>query len=120
MWSLGDKIASSIVAQSAGVPTVPWSGDSLTIDWDPEDTKRGKIITIPDKLYKKGCVETAEEGLKVIPCEQWRSQDFTTGGGGGGGGGQSAEGREGMEIFENVCIKVSFLHINCNCRIEVG
>ena len=26
MWSLGDKIASSIVAQTAGVPTLPWSG----------------------------------------------------------------------------------------------
>ena len=27
MWALGDKIASSIVAQTAGVPTLPWSGD---------------------------------------------------------------------------------------------
>ena len=26
MWALGDKIASSIVAQSASVPTLPWSG----------------------------------------------------------------------------------------------
>jgi acetyl-CoA carboxylase/biotin carboxylase 1 len=26
MWLLGDKIASSIVAQTAGVPTLPWSG----------------------------------------------------------------------------------------------
>ena len=26
MFSLGDKIASSIVAQTANVPTLPWSG----------------------------------------------------------------------------------------------
>ena len=26
MWALGDKIASSIVAQTADVPTLPWSG----------------------------------------------------------------------------------------------
>lgn len=26
MWALGDKVASSIVAQSAGIPTLPWSG----------------------------------------------------------------------------------------------
>jgi len=26
MWALGDKIASSIVAQTAGIPTLPWSG----------------------------------------------------------------------------------------------
>jgi len=26
MWALGDKIASNFVAQTAGVPTLPWSG----------------------------------------------------------------------------------------------
>jgi biotin carboxylase len=26
MWALGDKIASTIIAQSANVPTLPWSG----------------------------------------------------------------------------------------------
>lgn len=26
MWALGDKVASSIVAQTAEVPTLPWSG----------------------------------------------------------------------------------------------
>jgi len=31
MWALGDKIASSIVAQTAGVPTLPWSGSGLLI-----------------------------------------------------------------------------------------
>lgn len=31
MWALGDKVASSIVAQTADIPTLPWSGsgDSL-------------------------------------------------------------------------------------------
>lgn len=31
MWSLGDKIASSIVAQTAGIPTLPWSGTGLLL-----------------------------------------------------------------------------------------
>ena len=31
MWALGDKIASSIVAQTAGVPTLPWSGSGICI-----------------------------------------------------------------------------------------
>ncbi|EPY33533.1 acetyl-CoA carboxylase [Angomonas deanei] len=31
MFALGDKIASTIVAQSNGVPTVPWSGDSIRL-----------------------------------------------------------------------------------------
>ena len=29
MWLLGDKIASTIVAQTAGVPTLPWSGKKI-------------------------------------------------------------------------------------------
>ena len=38
------------------------------------------------------------------PCCQWRSLDFSTG---GGGGGQSVEGTEGREIFEHSCIKMA-------------
>jgi hypothetical protein len=33
MAALGDKIGSTILAQSAGVPTIPWSGDGVTIDY---------------------------------------------------------------------------------------
>ena len=29
MWALGDKIASNFVAQTANVPTLPWSGSGL-------------------------------------------------------------------------------------------
>ncbi|XP_071943409.1 acetyl-CoA carboxylase-like isoform X2 [Antedon mediterranea] len=64
MWALGDKIASSIVAQSAGVPTLPWSGDGLTIEWSPEDMKKNKSITVPEMLYKKGCVLDADIGVQ--------------------------------------------------------
>ena len=32
MWLLGDKVASSIVAQTANVPTLPWSGSNLKVD----------------------------------------------------------------------------------------
>ena len=66
MWSLGDKIASSIVAQSAGVPTLPWSGDDLMVKFSAEDAKAGKPLEIPDIIYKKGCVMDPDEGLKVL------------------------------------------------------
>lgn len=38
MWALGDKIASTIVAQTVGVPTLPWSGSGelslyIGVDW---------------------------------------------------------------------------------------
>ncbi|XP_038054037.1 acetyl-CoA carboxylase-like isoform X2 [Patiria miniata] len=64
MWALGDKIASSIVAQSANVPTLPWSGDSLRINWTEEDARSGNFITVPDDIYQKGCVKDAEEALQ--------------------------------------------------------
>ena len=31
MWMLGDKVASSIVAQTANVPTLQWSGSGLKV-----------------------------------------------------------------------------------------
>ncbi|KAL6432779.1 hypothetical protein ACFW04_006277 [Cataglyphis niger] len=57
MWALGDKIASSIVAQTADVPTLPWSGSDLTAHYS------GKKIKISSELFKKGCVATVEECL---------------------------------------------------------
>ncbi|KAH2851846.1 Acetyl-CoA carboxylase [Aspergillus fumigatus] len=60
MRSLGDKISSTIVAQHAGVPCIPWSGtgvDEVTID-------ENGIVTVPDEIYKRGCTFSPEEGLK--------------------------------------------------------
>lgn len=54
MWALGDKIASSILAQTAGVPTLPWSGSGLKIQWSEADQKKGKPVTVSPDLYKKG------------------------------------------------------------------
>lgn len=65
MWSLGDKIASSIVAQTAGVPTLPWSGSGLKLNWSEDDKMRGKPLTVPQDLYKRGCTMDVDEGLKV-------------------------------------------------------
>ncbi|XP_044017806.1 acetyl-CoA carboxylase isoform X2 [Aphidius gifuensis] len=55
MWALGDKIASSIVAQTADVPTLPWSGSELKAQYS------GKKIKISSDLFRKGCVSTVEE-----------------------------------------------------------
>ena len=33
MAALGDKIGSTILAQAAGVPTIPWSGSSVSVDF---------------------------------------------------------------------------------------
>ncbi|RMZ92777.1 acetyl- carboxylase 1 isoform X1, partial [Brachionus plicatilis] len=58
MWALGDKIASSIVAQTAQVPTIPWSGSGLTVKLT------SKTCTVDMDTYQKACVRTAEDGLE--------------------------------------------------------
>ncbi|THZ98158.1 acetyl-CoA carboxylase acc1 [Aureobasidium pullulans] len=59
MRSLGDKISSTIVAQHAGVPCIPWSGEGV----DQVEVDANNIVTVRDDIYDKGCVHSAEEGL---------------------------------------------------------
>lgn len=59
MRSLGDKISSTIVAQSANVPTMAWSGTGIT---DTALSPAGYVI-VPDEAYRSACVTTVEEGL---------------------------------------------------------
>ncbi|KAF6761596.1 acetyl CoA carboxylase [Ephemerocybe angulata] len=54
MRSLGDKISSTIVAQSADVPTMAWSGTGI------QDT----VLSEGGYAYQDACVTTVEEGLK--------------------------------------------------------
>ncbi|KAK2762604.1 acetyl-coenzyme-A carboxylase [Arachnomyces sp. PD_36] len=60
MRSLGDKISSTIVAQHAGVPCIPWSGegvDEVTVD------EHG-IVTVEEDIYDQGCTHSPQEGLE--------------------------------------------------------
>ncbi|XP_018604528.1 acetyl-CoA carboxylase isoform X4 [Scleropages formosus] len=63
MWALGDKVACSIVAQSADIPVLPWSGSGLRVEWTREEQQLGHVISVPHELYLKGCVCDVEEGL---------------------------------------------------------
>uniref|UniRef100_A0A671LRB0 acetyl-CoA carboxylase n=1 Tax=Sinocyclocheilus anshuiensis TaxID=1608454 RepID=A0A671LRB0_9TELE len=63
MWALGDKVASSIVAQSAEIPTLPWSGIALRVEWAEEEQRHGRVISVPPELYVQGCVKDVDEGL---------------------------------------------------------
>ena len=47
MAALGDKIGSTILAQAAGVPTIPWSGSGVAVDFE----SCGGVI--PPEIYKK-------------------------------------------------------------------
>lgn len=92
MRSLGDKISSTIVAQHAKVPCIPWSGtgvDQVVVD------NKG-IVTVADDVYMKGCVNSWQEGLEKakeigFPVMIKASE------GGGGKGIRKAMSEEGFE-----------------------
>ncbi|XP_033618279.1 acetyl-CoA carboxylase 2 isoform X1 [Fukomys damarensis] len=65
MWALGDKIASTIVAQTLDIPTLPWSGSGLTVEWAEEELQQGKQISVPEDVYNQGCVKDVDEGLEA-------------------------------------------------------
>ncbi|GME85601.1 unnamed protein product [Ambrosiozyma monospora] len=61
MRSLGDKISSTIVAQHARVPCIPWSGtgvDKVQVDKDTG------LVSVDEETYAKGCCDSPEDGLR--------------------------------------------------------
>ncbi|XP_047665603.1 acetyl-CoA carboxylase 1 isoform X8 [Tachysurus fulvidraco] len=84
MWALGDKIASSVVAQTAGIPTLPWSGSGLTVEWS-ENEKKKRIINVPSELYEQGCIQDVEAGLKAAEKVGYPVMIKASEGGGGKG-----------------------------------
>nr|POE78090.1 acetyl-coa carboxylase [Quercus suber] len=60
MQSLGDKISSTIMAQSSGIPCIPWSGDGLNDIGISEDG----IATVADHVYNKAHAHSADDGLE--------------------------------------------------------
>ena len=61
MRSLGDKISSTIVAQHANVPCIPWSGTGVDeVCVDPETN----LVSVSDEVYAKGCCTGPEDGLE--------------------------------------------------------
>jgi len=94
MRSLGDKISSTIVAQHAKVPCIPWSGTGV----DQVEVNEEGIVTVEDSIYMKGCVQSWQEGLAKaehigFPVMIKASE------GGGGKGIRKADSKEGFEAL---------------------
>lgn len=103
MFALGDKIASTIVAQSNGVPTVPWSGDSVilpagAVDVDPSD-------------YEKTYLTTAEECIKACDRIGYPVMIKASEGGGGKGIRCCSELSQVKDMFFAVSEEVKGCHI---------
>ncbi|OQR99927.1 acetyl-CoA carboxylase [Thraustotheca clavata] len=53
MRALGDKIGSTIIAQSAHVPTIAWNGDGITVNYK-------KLNMIPDEIYQSASIRDVD------------------------------------------------------------
>ncbi|XP_052169537.1 acetyl-CoA carboxylase 1 [Oryza glaberrima] len=78
MAALGDKIGSSLIAQAAGVPTLPWSGSHVKIP--PESCN-----SIPEEMYRSACVSTTEEAVASCQVVGYPAMIKASWGGGGKG-----------------------------------
>lgn len=75
MKNLGDKIASLLLAQTAGVPTAPWNGSGLkSINGD-----------ITNELFSKSCILTSDDAVECANKIGFPLMTKASEGGGGKG-----------------------------------
>ena len=87
MSVLGDKIAANILAQTAKVPSIPWSGSFGGENDGPLQADLTEEGTIPAETFEKGTCRTVEEALvaaRRIGYEQGLMIKASEGGGGKG------------------------------------
>ncbi|CBH13789.1 acetyl-CoA carboxylase, putative [Trypanosoma brucei gambiense DAL972] len=103
MFALGDKIASTIVAQSNGVPTVPWSGDEILLP--------PGVFEVDPLVYEKAYISTAEECEELCGRLGFPVMIKASEGGGGKGIRRCLRKEDVRDMFFAVAEEVKGCHI---------
>lgn len=101
MFLLGDKIASTIIAQSADVPCVSWSGSGVTVEKNADGS-----VDVDDPTFQKCCVNSAEEALAVAERVGYPIMIKASEGGGGKGVRKALQGSQIAVMYQQVADEV--------------
>lgn len=99
MHALGDKIAANILAQTAKVPSIPWSGDGLTAQLNAAGT-------IPEEIFMKAMVNTVDDAIQRASKIGYPVMVKASEGGGGKGIRKAGNPEELKVAFTNVQTEV--------------
>lgn len=105
MSVLGDKIAANILAQTAKVPSIPWSGSFGGPDDGPLEAVLTEEGTIPDETFAKGTTRTVEEAIEAARRIGYENGIMIKASEGGGGKGIRFVDNE--EDLKNAYIQVT-------------
>ena len=103
MRSLGDKISSTIVAQHAKVPCIPWSGtgvDEVHIDQETN------LVSVDEEVYQKGCCSSPEDGLKKAKQIGFPVMIKASEGGGGKGIRKVENEKEFLSLYQQAANEI--------------
>eukprot|EP00879_Flechtneria_rotunda_P003437 GHRR01003666.1.p1 GENE.GHRR01003666.1~~GHRR01003666.1.p1 ORF type:complete len:1583 (+),score=615.48 GHRR01003666.1:404-5152(+) len=96
MKALGDKIGSTILAQAAGVPTLPWSGSGVAISFGE---CKGNI---PQDIYDKACIFSLDEAIESCQRIGYPIMLKASWGGGGKGIRKVHSDDEVRQVFKQI------------------
>mmetsp|Transcript_38039 Transcript_38039/g.93045 ORF Transcript_38039/g.93045 Transcript_38039/m.93045 type:complete len:2078 (+) Transcript_38039:68-6301(+) len=99
MHALGDKIASTILAQAAGVPCIPWNGDGVVCELLPDGT-------LPEDVFKSACLQSLDEAIACAHRIGYPVMLKASEGGGGKGIRKCATEAELRSAYDQVKMEV--------------
>lgn len=93
MAALGDKIGSTIIAQAAGVPTIPWSGTGVAVDF------ASCAGVIPPDVYDSACLHSVDQAVEACNRIGYPVMLKASWGGGGKGIRKAGSDEEVRAVF---------------------